>query len=63
MIRCTINGQEAIPTLKNNIKITSENPLLKDKDSWTMEVIFPMSIEENARIFGNCHRLEEGGTI
>lgn len=58
MIRCTINGQEAIPTLKNNIKITSENPLLKDKDSWTMEVIFPMSIEENARIFANCHRLE-----
>ena len=39
MIRCTINGQEAIPTLKNNIKITSENPLLKDKDSWTMESI------------------------
>lgn len=58
MIRCTINGQEAVPSLEHNIKVTMENAHIKDRDSWSMDITFPMSIEENARIFTNTHRLE-----
>lgn len=58
MIRCTIDGQEAIPSLKTSIKVTMENAHIKDRDSWSMDITFPMSIEENARIFANCHRIE-----
>ena len=58
MIECTINGQRAFPSIQNSIKITLENAYLKDRDEWTMEIVFPMNIHENSVIFRHCNRLQ-----
>lgn len=58
MITCTINGRRACPLLTNKIKITLENAQLKDRNEWTMDIVFPMDIHENAVIFGHCNRLQ-----
>lgn len=58
MITCTIDGKHAYPSGEDSIKITKENPFLKDRDAWTMEISFPMDILENARIFAHINRLD-----
>lgn len=63
MIECTINGQTAFPSVKENIKITLENAMLKDRDAWSMEIEFPMEIEANARIFGNANFLQVARSV
>lgn len=56
MINCYINGTEAYPKLTDKIKITKENPFIKERDSYTYEIAFPMNIIANRRIFGNMQR-------
>ena len=58
LLECTINGQRAFPSIQNSIKITLENAYLKDRDEWTMEIVFPMNIHENSVIFRHCNRLQ-----
>lgn len=58
MITCTIDGKHAYPSGEDSIKLTKENPFLKDRDAWTMEITFPMDILENARIFAHINRLD-----
>lgn len=55
---CIINGEKVYPTVGNNIKITKENPLIKDRDAQTMEIEFPLSIYNNRKFFGNVNRID-----
>ena len=55
---CIINGQKIFPALGQNIKVTKENPYIKDRDSQTMEIEFPLSIYNNRKFFGNLNRIE-----
>lgn len=56
MIECIVNGRRAIPSLRDEIKLTRENPFVKSGGSYTYDVIFPMDIIENVRVFGAVHR-------
>lgn len=58
MIQCHINGKIGYPDIKSEIKVTKENPYLKNGGSYTMDVSFPMSISENAALFANLHRMD-----
>ena len=58
MIYCIIDGEKAYPSLSSNIKITRENPELKDKGSYTLDVTFPMSIYENQVKFRHLNRID-----
>jgi len=58
MIKCTINGRNAIPSLKDKVKLTKENPFVKSSGSYTYDVIFPLAILDNVRVFGAVHRLD-----
>lgn len=58
MIQCHINGKIGYPDIKSEIKVTKENPYLKNGGSYTMDVSFPMSIPENAALFANLHRMD-----
>ena len=49
MIYCILDGDKMYPSLLSNIKITRENPDLKDKGSYTLDVTFPMDIFENRK--------------
>lgn len=55
---CIINRHRLYPSVSNNIKVTYENPLIKDRDAQTMEIEFPLSIQQNRDFFGSPDRLE-----
>ena len=58
MISCYINGHVAYPAAQSDIKITLQNPFIKDGDEKTMEVVFPMDIAQNREVFGALNRLD-----
>ena len=58
MIYCVLDGDRVYPSLSSNIKITRENPELKDKGSYTLDVTFPMSIYENQVKFKHLNRID-----
>lgn len=58
MIKCYINGKEAFPKLADKIKLTKENVLIKESDSYTYDITFPMDIIANRRIFTNMQRFD-----
>ena len=58
MIYCTINGKTVYPESGTSIKITLENPYLKEEGSHTYEISFPLSIPENRAVFGCVHRYD-----
>ncbi len=58
MIVCYINGQMAMPAAQSDIKVTLQNPFIKDGDEKTMEVVFPLDIAQNAAVFGAINRLD-----
>lgn len=58
MIICYINNKAAYPAAQSDIKITLQNPFIKDGDEKTMEVIFPLEIPENVEMFGSINRLD-----
>lgn len=58
MICAYINGKPAYPVANNNIKITLQNPFIKDGDEKTMEIVFPLDIPENRAVFGALNRLD-----
>ena len=58
MIVCYINGKPAVPTLADSIKLTRENPYIKEKDSYTYDITFPLDIPENRMVFGPLNRLD-----
>ena len=58
MICAYINGKIAFPVAESDIKITLQNPFIKDGDEKTMEVVFPLDIPENREVFGPLNRLD-----
>lgn len=58
MIQCYIDGKLAVPTLKDSIKLVRENPYIKEKDSYTFDVSFPLDIPQNRAVFGALGRLD-----
>jgi len=58
MIYCTIDGKTVYPESGTNIKITIENPYLKEEGSHTYEISFPLNIAENRVVFGSVHRMD-----
>lgn len=58
MIYCVLDGDRVYPSLSQNIKITSENPELKDRGAYTLDVTFPMSIYENQVKFRHLNRMD-----
>ena len=58
MIFCLLDGDKVFPSLSSNIKITRENPELKDKGSYTLDVTFPLSVYENKKKFGHLNRID-----
>lgn len=58
MIQCYIDGKLAVPTLKDSIKLVRENPYIKEKDSYTFDVSFPLDIPQNRAVFGALNRLD-----
>ena len=58
MIECTIDGVKALPDTSNKIKVTYENPYVKDSGSYTYEISFPLAIDRNKECFGHVERLD-----
>lgn len=58
MIVAYINGKITYPVADSGIKITLQNPFIKDGDEKTMEVVFPLNIPENMEVFGPLNRLD-----
>lgn len=58
MIECIIDGVKALPDTRNKIKVTYENPYVKDSGSYTYEISFPLAIDRNKKCFGHVERLD-----
>ena len=56
MIECIIDGQRAIPSQKNSIKLVLENPGVRNKNSYTYDIKFPLDIYENLMLFSALFR-------
>ena len=63
MLKCYINGKVAVPSITSNIKVTYENPFVKDSGSYTYDIEFPLSIASNRDVFGSLDRLEVGKQV
>ena len=63
MLKCYINGKVAVPSITSNIKVTYENPFVKDSGSYTYDIEFPLSIASNRDLFGSLDRLEVGKQV
>ena len=58
MIVCTLNGKMAYPSSSDKIKVTYENPFVKDSGSYTYDISFPMAVAKNRELFNNVQRLD-----
>lgn len=58
MIECIINGFVTYPDTSNKIKVTYENPYVKDSGSYTYEISFPLAVDRNKQCFGHVERLD-----
>lgn len=58
MIYCTLDGQVAYPSTSSKIKVTYENPFVKDSGSYTYDIAFPMAVAQNRKVFCNVQRLD-----
>lgn len=59
MTKVYINEARVFPEMENQpIKITFENPFFEDSGSYTLELTFPLSIEDNVKVFGKLNRLD-----
>lgn len=58
MITAIVNNRVCFPSISSEITVTYENPYIKEGDSRTMEIVFPLDIPENAMVFGSINRLD-----
>lgn len=58
MITATVNNKVCYPSASGEITVNFENPYIKEGDSRTMEISFPLDIPENAAVFGTINRLD-----
>ena len=55
MVTLAINGQYVVID-GSEMKITKENPRFNAADSYSLDVVLPMSAAENQTVFGSLHR-------
>ena len=58
MICCELDGYKVYPNLSSSIKITMENPDLKDKGSFSLDITVPLSVYENQMVFRHLNRID-----
>ena len=58
MTEIFINKQKAIFKEDSNIKLTIENTFYENSGSYTLDVTFPLDIEQNRIVFGSINRME-----
>ena len=54
---CLIDGKRAY-TDGAKVKITKENYLVKNRQTWSMNITFPMDMAENRSVFGHVDRMD-----
>lgn len=60
MIECRINGTKVYPSLNSGLKIVIENPAMRDKSSYTYDILFPLDLPQNAWFFSHLGHLSVG---
>lgn len=60
MIECRINGTKIYPSLNSGLKIVIENPAMRDKSSYTYDILFPLDLPQNAWFFSHLGHLSVG---
>lgn len=58
MTEVLINNKTAVIKDGSSLKLTIENTFFEDSGAYTLDVTFPLYIEQNRSIFGNINRLE-----
>lgn len=58
MTEIFINKKKAIFKEDSNIKLTIENTFYENSGSYTLDVTFPLDIEQNRIVFGSINRME-----
>ena len=58
MTEIFINTQRVIFKEDSSIKLTIENTFFKNSGSYTLDVTFPLDIEQNRLVFGSINRME-----
>lgn len=60
MIICVINGTKTYPSMSQGLKIVIENPAMRNKSSYTYDIIFPLDVPANVRFFSHLGVLSVG---
>ena len=58
MTEVYINRQRVFFKENTTLKLTIENTFFEDAGSYTLDVVFPLDIEQNSRVFGAIHRID-----
>ena len=58
MTEVYINQQRVFFKEDTKLKLTIENTFFEDAGSYTLEVVFPLDIEQNRKVFGVINRME-----
>lgn len=57
MIECVINGTKTYPSVSNGLKLVIENPAMRDKSSYTYDIVFPLNVSQNVKFFSRLNLL------
>lgn len=60
MIECRINGSKTHPSLSAGLKIVIENPAMREKSSYTYDILFPLDVPQNVEFFSHLGHLSVG---
>ena len=58
MTEVYINQQKVFFKEDTSLKLTIENTFFEDAGSYTLDVVFPLGIEQNRRVFGAINRID-----
>ncbi len=58
MTEVYINQKRVFFKENTSLKLTVENTFFEDSGSYTLDVVFPLDIEQNRIVFGNVNRIE-----
>lgn len=58
MTEVYIDQQRVFFKENTNLKLTIENTFFEDAGSYTLDVVFPLTIEQNRRVFGAINRID-----
>ena len=58
MTEVYINNQQAYLKEDTSLKVIIENTFFEDSGSYTLDVVFPLNIEQNRKVFGAINRMD-----